>query len=562
MSSLVRLSRYGILTKCRSASLASLKSYHEDGNSVSKDLGGSKKNENDDEKHIVSPDPKEERKRVEEAVRKDKNTTTVETVRPNYFGYLSGVVTTLWNPTAHLLEAGHELLTGTTQPAAKPKEKVAKVVVKKASRAEIVSRTRQLIKKLQLAESTSSKLMRTEELNRHLMDYPASRSVLVQENPEMISRLLRQVSTTSDVSLRGESRICLALCGYHDPPKASGIRILSIDGGGTRGLIGLEILGELERILGGRITDHFDLISGVSTGAIISVMLAARRMKVREVKETYMEISRRLFSQTRLSGVSGLLLSHSYYNTKKWMEILKSVLGEEQSVIDTAREENAVKLVILSCLVNAQQLQPYVFRNYEHPSGRDSHFRGGTKHKLWQAIQASAAAPGYFEEVSLGTTLHQDGGVLANNPTAIALHEARLLWPHERVQCVVSVGNGRSVNELELTSTITNTGIQDKITKIVDSATDTELVHMSMTDLLEPRCYFRLNAYMSQHYTLDEVSPERLAAMNRDARAYVRRNRLKIRGAALQLSKPAPLLSTMKRAVQNMKNRNGMYKAE
>ncbi|KAI6222483.1 Calcium-independent phospholipase A2-gamma [Aphelenchoides fujianensis] len=164
--------------------------------------------------------------------------------------------------------------------------------------------------------------------------------------------------------------------------------------------------------------------------------------------------------------------------------------------------------------------------------------------------------------VALGTTLHQDGGVLANNPTAIALHEARLLWPHEPIQCVVSVGNGRSVNELELPSEITNTGIQDKITKIVDSATDTELVHMSMTDLLEPRCYFRLNAYMSSSYTLDEICPDRLAAMHADARAYVRRNRMKIRAAALQIKRPAPLVSTLKRAVRRYKDRNGMYAPE
>lgn len=117
--------------------------------------------------------------------------------------------------------------------------------------------------------------------------------------------------------------------------------------------------------------------------------------------------------------------------------------------------------------------------------------------------------------------MHQDGGVLANNPTAIALHEARLLWPHEPIQCVVSVGNGRTVTELELTSTLTTTGIQDKITKIVDSATDTELVHMSMTDLLDPRIYFRLNPYMSFPYTLDEVDPEKLEQMNKDAHSYV-----------------------------------------
>ena len=56
--------------------------------------------------------------------------------------------------------------------------------------------------------------------------------------------------------------------------------------------------------------------------------------------------------------------------------------------------------------------------------------------------------------------LHQDGGVLTNNPTAIAIHEARLLWPNERIQCVVSVGNGRSVTELEFQSLARSTSLQ------------------------------------------------------------------------------------------------------
>lgn len=135
-----------------------------------------------------------------------------------------------------------------------------------------------------------------------------------------------------------------------------------------------------------------------------------------------------------------------------------------------------------------------------------------------------------------------------------------MLWPHEPIQCVVSVGNGRSVSEIELTTKVTNTGIQDKITKIVDSATDTELVHMSMSDLLEPQLYFRLNPYMSYPYSLDEVDSDKLEQMNKDARSYVRRNKMKIRGAALQLTRPVPVYKSISRQFTKLRDYNGYYK--
>lgn len=64
---------------------------------------------------------------------------------------------------------------------------------------------------------------------------------------------------------------------------------------------------------------------GVSTGAIIGALLAAKRLSVEKCKEIYIEISRELFSQGKFSGMSGLLLSHAYYNTEKWKQILKDV---------------------------------------------------------------------------------------------------------------------------------------------------------------------------------------------------------------------------------------------
>jgi len=63
----------------------------------------------------------------------------------------------------------------------------------------------------------------------------------------------------------------------------------------------------------------------VSTGAIIACLVGAKKMPIAEARTVYKDISQQLFTQGKFSGVSGLLLSHSWYNTKKWVEILKKV---------------------------------------------------------------------------------------------------------------------------------------------------------------------------------------------------------------------------------------------
>ena len=102
-----------------------------------------------------------------------------------------------------------------------------------------------------------------------------------------------------------------------------GIRILAIDGGGMRGIIGVQMLKNLEKETGKEIHELFDFIVGVSTGAIIASFLGFHKKSMKEVDEIYKEIGSKIFTQSQIDGTIGYIRSHSFYNTKMYEEILK-----------------------------------------------------------------------------------------------------------------------------------------------------------------------------------------------------------------------------------------------
>jgi len=278
----------------------------------------------------------------------------------------------------------------------------------------------------------------------------------------------------------------------------------------------------------------FDYMSGVSTGAVITAMLAAFKVNLNECEELYKHFSSTVFHRNKALGISSLIKNQSYYDTKSFENYLRAKMGE-RLMLKTSIDPESPKFSLISALTMPQGYKLFLFRNYSILMSPHAHYDGTNKYKVWEAVRASTSAPGYFEECLLDGNVFQDGGLIANNPTSIALHECKLLWPDEELQCVVSLGNGRPAPDVALQSK--SMSLKQKLSSLVDSVTNTETIHVCLHDLLPPNIYFRLNPYMSADFVLDEHRPERIEQMLRDAKIYLRQNEFKFLKLAERLAR-------------------------
>lgn len=244
--------------------------------------------------------------------------------------------------------------------------------------------------------------------------------------------------------------------------KASGgpKRILSLDGGGLRGVISLAFLKDIETILKSkhsnsdefRLSHYFDLIAGTSTGAIIAAALALD-WKVDDIIDKYFELGHAVFKKS--------LLRHGYlrakYDEKKLIKELKKVYGS-----DTTLGSSLVKTGLLIITKRLDTGSPWPISNnpfgqfYNHNSDG---VIGNKEYPLWQVVRASTAAPRYFEPQNIlikrmeGHKSIQgefvDGGVSPfNNPALqslmyVTLDGYKINWPMgEDKILLVSIGTG------------------------------------------------------------------------------------------------------------------------
>ncbi|KAL1463344.1 hypothetical protein WDU94_015102 [Cyamophila willieti] len=429
-----------------------------------------------------------------------------------------------------------------------------------------LSATCHVLTSIAIAETLPAKLKRTEELVDLISKYPAARVYAVKEGA--IKLLLRTREKYSDDALQQVIREALAILGYVEPLPGRGIRILSIDGGGIRGIAVIELLRKLEQISGRRISDMFDYICGVSTGSILlSTVGIPNTRTLDEVLTLYKSLSTDLFTQQKVKGYWNLAWSHSYYDTVKLEAILRDYIGTTP-MIQTNRQAKCPKMSIVSTIVNLDRPLPYLFRNYSIPHQSYSEYHGSHEHPLWKAVRASSAAPGYFEEFLLDGLVHQDGGVTVNNPTAVALHEASILWPGVPFQCIVSCGTGRipmmsnpgyvHASDMVTVPDAKNTSLTTKLNRVLESATDTEGVHHVLEDLLPRGVYYRFNPYLSEVIAMDETSGEKLSQLRRDTEVYIRKNETRFEQATKTLLEEKSLTA---KAMDYVKHKGYLWNA-
>lgn len=294
------------------------------------------------------------------------------------------------------------------------------------------------------------------------------------------------------------------------------IRILSIDGGGVRGILAAEILYKLESMLiarsgdeSVRIADYFDMIAGTSTGGILACIYlfpdeqdnGRPKYSALHATRLYIDNAKKIFKRKSEAELAEKYSKDHFENLLR--EYFKDI-----------RLSDLIKPSLITSF-NIRKNSTHFFTSH------DAVFRAGYDYYLWQVAMATSAAPGFFLPARISSFAGKeyelvDGGVFANNPALCAFAEARNYFgknsglnikPQDLF--IVSVGTGKVAG-----TDFSKRGIAPEYILSRES----ETTHFQLTQIFEAAeasdCYFRLDPYLgSAREEMDDTSDENLLAL-------------------------------------------------
>lgn len=319
---------------------------------------------------------------------------------------------------------------------------------------------------------------------------------------------------------------------------SSKLRILSIDGGGIRGIVPGTILVQLEGMLQEltgdpetRLADFFDLIAGTSTGGILSCLYlmpdcldqpakARPRFSAEEAVNLYFQRGDEIFDLSLWQQISsGKGLVDEKYNSKAIEEALLDYFQEVQ-----------LSHLLKPCLITAYDLRA---RRAHFFNQMDAREKGpGWDFLVRDIARATSAAPTYFECARIKAADHAvypliDGGLAANNPALCAYAEARgmprpqppakkntgkkkaaanppkLTWTAKDM-CILSLGTG-SIKKPYIYKEAKDWGLVEWVQPVLDilMSASAETVHYQLTQIFDaveaPEQYLRIDSDLPGH---------------------------------------------------------------
>jgi uncharacterized protein len=199
-------------------------------------------------------------------------------------------------------------------------------------------------------------------------------------------------------------------------PASKRFRILSLDGGGIKGAFTAAVLAEWEKQTGRVIADHFDLITGTSTGGIIALGLGLG-LRAADILGFYQKEGPKIFPNITAQQKLSLNLRHLWepkYSAEPLRNALKGVFG------DKCLKDSKSRLLIPAYDVVAGRI--YLFKTYHGPR-----FLFDREALAVEVARATAAAPTFFEQAKVAAhsgAIYVDGGVWSNCPALAAVTEA------------------------------------------------------------------------------------------------------------------------------------------
>lgn len=309
------------------------------------------------------------------------------------------------------------------------------------------------------------------------------------------------------------------------------MNILSIDGGGIRGIIPAIVLAEIEERAKKPIAECFELIAGTSTGALIALILNVKdqfgkpKYSARDVVELYEKRGPEIFNKNFVRKIrSGFGLFEEYYSNEGLKNIVHEYFGN-LTLKDTITE-------VLIPTYETERRTPWFFKSKNAKNAEYSH----RNYKLTDVALGATAAPTYFEAHKAPYEEDDylsliDGGIFANNPALCAYIDAKQKFEKADHEInIVSIGTGQQTKKL-LYDEIIGWGkigwVEPLISCAFDGVSDT--VDYQLSKILPETQYFRLQKQLPEEAgDMDNVTSKNMLILRREAQEIIAQNHEKI----------------------------------